>query len=251
MIHATNRRPRRAAALATALLALSLSACATSGPVAQDGVDLPPGTSLFAAPPSLADCDRIDVAGLQAFSTARLPQPRPIVTFADPAKRDRTWAGCVGQAETQASDGGSGGAADPAAGSGQKATTADDAGAPSPGKDAPPEPTQEGTIGPVAWLVRYATSGPATRARPFANPIPDGGANRTLVRSSYLGDAPARVELSVHADDHTTLVMVTVFDPGTGRNAAECGVGEVPGSAVDDVVTWCLRTMAGQLVRKA
>lgn len=242
MIPVTSRlrrsRPPVPALAAIGLAALLASACSTSGPARQAGVDLAPGTALFAAPPPLADCDRIDVVGLQAFSTAQLPQAHRIVTFADPAKPNRTWTGCVGPGERPSGDAGS--QATPEGSTGTQATPEGSTGT---------KATPEGSTGSVAWLVRYATSEAATRTRPFTNPVTDDGANRTLVRTSSLGDARVRVELSVHADDHSTLVMVTVFDPRTGRNGAECGVVDVPGSAVDDVVTWCLRNVADQLTR--
>jgi hypothetical protein len=127
----------------------------------------------------------------------------------------------------------------------EKEPSAEDAGEGSDATSAAPE----GTTGAVDWLVRYATSAAAARPGPFANPVPDGGQSRTLVRAARLGEARARVELSVHADDHSTLVMVSVFDPRTGRNGAECGVTQVPGDVVEEAVAWCLQAVAGQLVR--
>ena len=52
----------------------------------------------------------------------------------------------------------------------------------------------------------------------------------------------------MHADDHVTLVLVSVFDPQSDRAAAQCGVVQVPGDRADDVVDWCLRAIRGQLI---
>jgi hypothetical protein len=228
------RRSLVAAALA---LTVAVPACSSGRIPTGADVGLAPGTRLFAAPPPTPDCSRIDTAALGALTVADVPPARRLLTYADPARPKVTWAACAGVAET-ASASSSGSAAGEATRE-QGAVT---------GSADVLHPTREGAAGPAAWLVRYATSAAAGRTRPLLNPHPGDGGYRTLVRPASLGDAPARVELSVRADTHLTLVLVSVFDPGTGRNGAECGIGEVPGPAVDAAVAWCLRAVAGQLV---
>lgn len=222
--------------LVSALVATSLAACSSLAGGGPELVALSPGTVLFAAPPPLADCARIDVTGLRGLTLTEPPAAKGILTFADPGQPTRTWAGCVGPTETAATPTPAGG---PPSGSGGAAATATGTTA-----------TPEGSTGTVSWLVRYATTSDAARTEPLSAAGSEAADSRTLIRSATLADARVRVELSVHADDHRTLVLVTVFDPRTGRNAAECGLQEVAGDAAEAAVSWCLGALAGQLVRR-
>jgi hypothetical protein len=97
----------------------------------------------------------------------------------------------------------------------------------------------------VAW----ATSERATL--PFNRPNPKTGDRdiHTLTRTTVVGDAKADVMLAVHAEDHRTQIRVTVFDPRTGRDGAECGIGGVPGDQADAAVRWCEQAIVSQLLR--
>jgi hypothetical protein len=99
-------------------------------------------------------------------------------------------------------------------------------------------------------MVWFATSAAATSAKARENPLAGQADVRMIDRSTTLGDAPATVTLGVHASDHQTMVMVTVYDPTTHRSAAECGIASVPGEAADDAAQWCLQTISEQLLHR-
>jgi hypothetical protein len=101
----------------------------------------------------------------------------------------------------------------------------------------------------VSWIVSWATSSAATTTTPFENPEVGQPDVRVLTRTTTLADARAVAVLAVHADDHQTTVTVTVYDPASDRDAAECGVATVPGDAADGTVTWCLDTLARLMLR--
>jgi hypothetical protein len=204
---------------------LLLAGCATSGPGAgDDRVELPAGAKLFASRPAKADCSQVDVGALRQMTGVDEPAAQPVLASQAGEKANLTWAGCVGWEPAAA--------ASPAA-SGSDASAAD------PAADRR-----------VMWIVSYATSSAASSDKVTENPLVGGQDVKTLIRSTTIGSARAQVQLSVHADDHETLVLINVFDPVTGRAGAQCGITSVPGGRADEVVQWCLNAITGQLVRK-
>jgi len=198
-----------------------------------------PGTPLFASPPSSADCSKLDFAGLRALVSDDLPAPRPILTYADPDRKSLTWAGCAGPASRSGAA-----AASPSPSTSPSSSSGASSGSGSSSGSAEPEGSRT-----VDWMVRYATTRDAALKDRISDPLGGTKGVRNLVRTAVLGDAPARIHLDVHADDHDTLVLVTVEDPSTRHDAAECGVVGVPGGNADKVVDWCLRAISGQLLR--
>ncbi|HEX2805090.1 MAG TPA: hypothetical protein VHN80_02840, partial [Kineosporiaceae bacterium] len=209
---------------------LLLGACSASGSgPSDDRVELRAGAQLFATRPAKADCARVDVGALRQMTGVDEPAPEPVLASQQGEKPSLTWAGCVGW--------------EPAAAASGAAASGGDPGATDPATD----PAADRR---VMWIVSYATSAAASSDKVTENPLVGGQDVRTLIRSTTIGSARAQVQLSVHADDHETLVLVNVFDPATGRAGAQCGITAVPGGRADDVVQWCLNAITGQLVRK-
>ncbi|HEY6793418.1 MAG TPA: hypothetical protein VI248_01905 [Kineosporiaceae bacterium] len=203
---------RRSGALAVVVAVLA----ACGGPVAGTGSDapVPPGTPVFGPyRPSTADCGRINLADLNQLSAVSVPEAtaeRKVVE----SRPDRIWASCVGRTPlSRASDGSVSG-------------------------------------GDVVWLVSFATSPAATSDSERMSTRETSSGFRTLVRSARLGDAQAQVVMDVHQDDHQTLLVVTVFDPQTGRPAARCGLAAARGDRAEDAVDWCLKAVSDQLLRR-
>jgi hypothetical protein len=240
------RRRKAALALGTPSLLVALAGCAptVTTPV---GLSLPSGARLFAAPPARADCARLDLDGLRTVAGGDVPTPTPILTYADAAKPHLTWTGCAGvlpaansSADSTATDQPTDGASTAANNNGSAAKSSGSGAA-----------TAEGSVGQVSWVVRYATTSAAARTAPRTNPLADATDVHSLSRPARLADAEGTVVLDVHADDHATLVWVTVRNPATGRQSAECGLVDVPGASADAAATWCLGAVAGLLVHGA
>jgi hypothetical protein len=197
------------------LAVAALAAC--GAPVAGAGASapVPSGTTVFAASrPSSADCSQVDLGQLNQFSAVSVPKGKAELKEVD-SRPDRIWASCVGRSPVaRAADGSVSG-------------------------------------GDVVWLLSFATSAAASSdsQRMPTNETADGF--RTLVRPARLGDAQAQVVMDVHADDHQTLLVVTVFDPQTGRPAARCGLAAARGERADDAANWCLKALSVQLLRRA
>jgi hypothetical protein len=207
------------------LAVLLLGGCAVSGPgLRDDRVELPAGARLFATRPAKADCARVDVGGLRQMTGVDEPAPEPVLASQRGEKANLTWAGCVGW--------------EPAAAASDAAASGSDAAA-----------TDPAASRRVMWIVSYATSSAASSDKVTEDPLLGGQDIKTLTRSATIGSVKAQIQLSVHADDHETLVLVNVFDPITGRAAAQCGITAVPGGRADDVAQWCLQAITGQLVR--
>jgi hypothetical protein len=207
--------------LAAVGVATVLAACAA--PVAGTGsqAPVPPGTQVFATRPQSADCSRVDMAGLRDLSAVAPPaaQQALVPLEADPELK---WATCVGLQEV----------ADPS---------------PSPSGTASASPKGQQAV----WLLSFATSEAATSEEERMSTRETASGFRALVRPARLGNAKAEVLMDVRAEDHQTLLVVTVFDPRTGRPAAKCGLAAARGDRADDAANWCLRQLSDQLLRPA
>jgi hypothetical protein len=244
------RRPttllrRVAAPTVTVLSLLGLAGCALPGLAigGDDSVDLPAGTRLFASRPETADCSRVDIVALRQISGEDLPAPEPVLAPDDASRPNLTWAGCIGRQTTSASQSSSASSTDDPSASPRDQTPAAERSSAGTGS--------QDSSGTVVWMVWFATSAAATSDKPRDNPLAGQADVRLIDRRTTLADSPADIQLGVHADDHQTLVLVTVEDPGTHRAAAECGVAGVPGDAADDAVQWCLKSISGQLLRRS
>lgn len=221
-------RGRRRAATTGGLLAGAASlvalVAACAAPEAGTGVQapVPPGTRIFASRPASADCGRIDMSGLEKFSAVTPPAGQAGVIHVDVSNPDLVWASCTGRSAPDESPGAS------------PSSTANSA----------------ASGGSLVWLVSFATSEDATTDSERMNTSETESGFRALVRPARLGDARAEVVMDVHADDHQTLLVVTVFDPRTGRPAAKCGLAAAKGEYADEAANWCLQQLSAQLLRR-
>jgi hypothetical protein len=204
-----------------ASLVAVLAACAA--PVAGTGSEapVPLGTRVFANRPAAADCSKVDMTGLARVSAVSPPTGQAGLIRVDPAKPDLVWATCTGRSTPEESPGAS------------------------------PSPTAAAaSSGELVWLVSFATSEAATSDSERMATTETESGFRALVRPARLGDAKAQVVMDVHADDHQTLLVVTVFDPRTGRPAAKCGLAAAKGEYADEAANWCLQQLSTQLMRR-
>ena len=201
--------------LAAGLLAGALLA-ACGAPVAGTGPEaaVPLDAHVFGTQrPSWPDCSKVDVAALGELSRLEIPAGTAQLELLDPKRPELTWGRCVGLTPlTQAADG-------------------------------------SVTGGATVWFVSFATSPEATTNDERVPSMAPAPSMRALVRPARLGDARAEVLLDVHADTHDTVVLVTVFDPGTGRAAATCAVASARGDEAERVADWCLKSVADQLAK--